>query len=172
MRHSYPRTVTARNIQRETPPVPTLYLKKVWREIWSETLGELHFNHIPAGFEVGVMLVDSARMAEVNLSFLDHSGPTDVITFSGDVDFVDPDEDVVVSEWIVFGDIFICPQVAMEQSKLFGSHWIEELVRYGIHGWLHLLGYDDLSPAPRKIMKKLEDQLTARALEKYPIPKD
>ena len=172
MRHSYPRTVSARNIQRETPPVPTLYLKKVWRETWSELLGDLHFNKIPAGFEVGVMMVGSARMAEVNLSFLNHSGPTDIITFPGEADLLDSDLGSIEEDWIVRGDLFICPQVAIEQSKMFGSHWIEELVRYGVHGWLHLLGYDDLSPAPRKIMKKLEDQLTARALEKYPIPKN
>jgi len=47
----------------------------------------------------------------------------------------------------------------MTQAKEFQSSWQAEVVRYVVHGVLHLLGYDDLKPALRRRMKREENRL-------------
>jgi len=53
----------------------------------------------------------------------------------------------------------------MTQAKEFKSSWQAEVVRYVVHGVLHLLGYDDLKPALRRRMKREENRLM-RLLER------
>jgi probable rRNA maturation factor len=89
-------------------------------------------------------------MARLNEQHLRHSGPTDVITF----DYRDPAQ----PRWLA-GDIFVCVPVAVEQSTTFHVSWQQELVRYVVHGILHLLGHDDQSAAKRAVMKKAENRL-------------
>jgi rRNA maturation RNase YbeY len=57
------------------------------------------------------------------------------------------------------GEIFICVDEAVSQSRHFSTQWQSELVRYLIHGVLHLQGYDDLKPALRQKMKRQEDRV-------------
>lgn len=98
--------------------------------------------------ELCVHLVTPSRMAELNEHFLGHHGPTDVITF--DLSEGEPG--------LLYGEIFICPEVAVAQAKACRRPWPEELMRYVIHGVLHLLGHDDLAPGPRRRMKTAENR--------------
>ena len=59
----------------------------------------------------------------------------------------------------VHGEIFICIDDAVKQARQFRTTWQSELVRYLIHGVLHLVGYDDLTPAGRRAMKREENRL-------------
>jgi len=116
---------------------------KQLREIAATLLVEL------AGPEASleISLVSPAQMARVNQAFLQHEGPTDVITF----DYRDGGPDAPLQ-----GELFICPAVAVTQAREFGTEWRPELVRYVIHGMLHLLGHDDREPAARRTMKRAE----------------
>jgi probable rRNA maturation factor len=53
----------------------------------------------------------------------------------------------------------------MKQAREFRTTWQGELARYVIHGLLHLCGHDDLSPKPRRKMKREENRLL-RAVSK------
>jgi probable rRNA maturation factor len=109
-------------------------------------------------YSCAVQIVSPKRMAEVNWEFLQHEGSTDVITF----DYKDyPDHDSLQ----IAGEIFICFEEAVKQAKEFSTSSQSELVRYAVHGILHLLGYDDLTPEKRKIMKREENRVV-RLLEK------
>ncbi len=98
---------------------------------------------------------------------MNHEGSTDVITF-------DHAEDDSSEE--IYGELFISVADAVKQGREFAATWQSELVRYVVHGILHLCGYDDIDPADRKTMKKEENrimsELEARrdltALEKRP----
>src|SRR5213596_1423422 len=57
------------------------------------------------------------------------------------------------------GEIFICIDDAVKQARQFRTTWQSELVRYLIHGVLHLVGYDDLTLAGRCVMKREENRL-------------
>ena len=104
-------------------------------------------------YEIGVLLVARPEMAKINETYLHHKGSTDVITF----DYGDP----VLLNWLV-GDIFICVQEAVNQARTFGTTWQAEVVRYLVHGVLHLCGYDDRAPGQTKRMKQEEDRIVTR----------
>ena len=104
-------------------------------------------------FEISVFLVGEPAMAKLNEEHLGHSGSTDVITFG----YTKPN-----SGEPLIGDIFVCVPVAVEQAKDFGTTWQEEVVRYIVHGILHLLGHDDLRPDLRRKMKREEGRLLKR----------
>jgi probable rRNA maturation factor len=86
------------------------------------------------------VLVDRATMARVHADFLGDPTETDVITFP-------------------YGEIVICPAVAKEQSPAHGLDVEDEVLLYGLHGLLHLAGYDDLKPAAAKEMAAAQEKL-------------
>lgn len=98
-------------------------------------------------YDLTVHLVSAPAMARVNQAHLGHSGPTDVIT----LDYAAPSP-----ENLLAGEIFVCVDVAIVQAREFRAHWTVELVRYLVHGVLHLRGFDDGDPARRRVMKRAE----------------
>lgn len=95
--------------------------------------------------EIRVIYTGAERMTEINEEYLQHKGATDVITF----DLGDDDID---------GEIYVCADVAEENSKLYNSSFKEELIRYAVHGALHLVGYDDDTDEKRNNMHNLENK--------------
>ena len=59
--------------------------------------------------------------------------------------------------------------MAVKQAKEFQSSWQSEVVRYVVHGVLHLLGYDDLQPALRRRMKREENRLVRRLAKRFAL---
>jgi probable rRNA maturation factor len=100
-------------------------------------------------------LVGAKEMARVNWDFLQHEGSTDVITF----DLTEGKRQKPKGKNKLSGEIFICLDDAVKQAREFGTTWPGELVRYAVHGILHLLGHDDLQPAERRKMKREEHRL-------------
>ena len=100
---------------------------------------------------LGVTIVASARMTELNEQFLAHQGSTDVISF-------DYSEGALAADHI-HGELFICVDEAWIQSARYKTSWQGELLRYVVHGILHLRGYNDQTSRQRSIMKKEEDRI-------------
>lgn len=93
---------------------------------------------------LSLAFVTHQRLAELHGQFCGDDTPTDVITFPG----VGGD----------FGEICTSFQAAKEYAKKHGGHAGEELKRYVIHGYLHLLGYDDLKPKLKAKMRREEEK--------------
>ena len=108
-----------------------------------------------AGFDLVVNLVDSTVITCLNEEYLKHAGSTDVITF----DYNAEDSQCKKKPVFLSGEIFICVDEAIIQAHRFRAPWEQEVVRYAIHGILHLAGYDDRSAAQKRIMKREEDRL-------------
>jgi rRNA maturation RNase YbeY len=104
-------------------------------------------------FEIGISLVDEQAMVLANERYLRHQGSTDVITFH----YAEPDPTALLQ-----GDLLICVDVAAKQAGRFRATWPKEVVRYVVHGLLHLSGYDDQKPVQRRSMKKAENRLMKR----------
>jgi rRNA maturation RNase YbeY len=100
--------------------------------------------------ELGINLVGAKEMARVNRQFLQHEGSTDVITFDHRQSAVGNRQ----SAMRIHGELYICVDDAVAQAKEFETSWQSEIVRYAVHGVLHLLGHDDLTPALRRKMKR------------------
>ena len=90
--------------------------------------------------------VSEETILDVNKKFLKHNYTTDIITFnySDKSDRLD-------------GEIFICPEVAVENAEKFDCSIDSEITRLIIHGILHLLGYYDMTEKEKIIMKGVED---------------
>ena len=146
-------------------------------------------------YELAIHLVAAPEMARVNWDFLKHEGSTDVITFdhsdqvgqasrlsrtsSGHLNVsnapANPDDlenrDRRDACPTLHGEIFICLDDAVKQAREFQTTWQSELVRYVIHGLLHLHGHDDLRPAARRLMKREENRLLKATAAQFPISK-
>jgi probable rRNA maturation factor len=143
-------TLCLRNRQRVCP-VDLPLLRRILRHVLSH-----HFKS--SKYELCFHLVESGEMAKLNEKFLDHVGPTDVITF-----------DHGPAKPALHGEIFICPEIAVSQAKQFRTSWQEEIVRYAIHGLLHLQGHDDLAAAARRKMKREEERLLSDVAKHFAL---
>ena len=167
-------TISLRNRQR-LRRINTPLLRKILRD----ALCQLHVSD----FELAIHFVAPTEMAHVNWTFLKHEGSTDVITFdySEENDFRIPPQPTSVQEkprsrvhrrqppFRLCGEIFICVSDALKQAREFRTSWESELVRYAIHGLLHLCGHDDLKPTLRRRMKREENRLLAAVERKFDL---
>jgi len=87
--------------------------------------------------EIDIVFMDDAAIRKLNRRYKDKDAPTDVLSFG-----IDGREFLRKR---VLGEIFISLDTAYRNSKLFGVAFEEEIVRYVIHGILHLFGYDDVA---------------------------
>ncbi|MEI7809231.1 MAG: rRNA maturation RNase YbeY [Verrucomicrobiota bacterium] len=132
-------------------------IKRFLKEVTAELLTKLQVTEA----ELGIILVGAKEMARVNWCFLQHEGSTDVITF----DHTEKRKAKRKTQKYLHGELYICVDEAIKQAEEFGTNWQAEVVRYVVHGVLHLLGYDDLKPQLRRRMKREENRLL-RHLEK------
>lgn len=56
----------------------------------------------------------------------------------------------------VLGDIFVCPQTAVDYATRRDGDPYWEMTLYVVHGLLHLMGYDDIEPKERRRMRAAE----------------
>ncbi|HLX70246.1 MAG TPA: rRNA maturation RNase YbeY [Verrucomicrobiae bacterium] len=119
-------------------------------------------------FDLAVYIVRAPEMARLNEAFLQHEGSTDVITF----DYSEPEtSSPAAAKHSLHGEIFICIDDTLSQARQFGTKWPGELVRYVIHGFLHLKGFDDTTPAARRKMKQVENRLVKKVSRLFALSK-
>ena len=114
--------------------------------------------------ELGVYLIGTPEMSQLNETHLQHVGSTDVITFDYSDRrgrcFVNTPTNRATTKPCppMHGEIFICVDEAVRQARQFQTSWQSEIVRYLTHGVLHLLGHDDSDGRTRQKMKREEDR--------------
>ncbi len=65
------------------------------------------------------------------------------------------------------GDLVVCREKVLSQSKEFNLTFEEEYIHLVIHGFLHLLGFDhEISLKEEMIMEKYEQELVIKVLKK------
>ena len=98
--------------------------------------------------EVGVRVCSDATIADLHERFMGVSGPTDVLSFPGDGDYL--------------GDIAVSFDTARAQAAEVGHPVGREVAYLALHGLLHLCGYDDIAPDDRARMIARQDVLLER----------
>lgn len=121
-----------------------------------EAIARYFLKRLRCSGEVSIQLVTARFMANINQRFLNHEGSTDVITFDHR-DHSPPNSPIHPNH--LHGEIFISPADARQFAEIFGTSWQEEVVRYILHGLLHLQGHTDLDPDSRRKMKRVENRL-------------
>jgi rRNA maturation RNase YbeY len=135
-----------------------------FRKIIQAALGNLA---VAPDSELCFHLVAAPEMTRVNETFLHHAGSTDVITF----DYADHASRTTHHASQLHGEILICLDEAVTQAKKFRTTWQSEMVRYLVHGVLHLQGFDDHRAADRRKMKREENRLLRELSRRFPISK-
>ena len=140
-------------------------VKKINSRLLKQIIGELFAELKITEAELGINLVAAREMALVNETFLQHAGSTDVITF----DHAEKRKVESGKRKQLHGELFICVDDAAIQAKEFQTSWQSEVVRYTVHGILHLLGYDDLKPHLRRVMKREENRLVRLLAKRFSL---
>ncbi len=111
---------------------------------------------VESDFVFSVRFLSDPAMARANADFVGHEGTTDVITFS----YLDDPDSVFPGDVAV--ELLVGAEVARREGESRAdSSFEEELALYIVHGFLHASGEDDLSPAPRRRMRRREKEVMA-----------
>ena len=102
--------------------------------------------------EVNIIFLSDAAILDLNRSSLGHNFYTDIITF---------DYSEGVPDGKIYADLFISVETVLENSKTYkqlsSNKFASELCRVMVHGILHLIGENDLTPVQQKRMRKAEN---------------
>ena len=112
--------------------------------------------------EISIAVVDDPTIHQLNVTYLQHDYPTDVLSFLLDhqAGYID-------------GELVVSADTAAMQADRYGWALADELLLYVIHGALHLAGYEDATDAQRNTMREREDYYLARhGLEPHHRPVD
>lgn len=99
--------------------------------------------NVKAG-EVGIHFVTPLFIGKLHQRFFDDPSVTDCISFP------------LAKQEGLLGDVFVCPQVALDYAARHKKDPYTELALYVVHGLLHLLGYDDIEVSDRRKMRQAE----------------
>ena len=106
--------------------------------------------------DLTILFVDPDPIAELHERWMSLEGPTDGMSFP--MDELRPGDGKTTMEGVL-GDLVICPWVAAQQAAAAGHSTMQEMMLLTIHGILHLLGYDHVTPEQERQMFGLQRQL-------------
>jgi probable rRNA maturation factor len=112
---------------------------RVWALLPEHACGDNHLSEIEV---LDIAFVSAGESDRIHREFMDIAGATDVITF-------------------LHGELIICPAIAVAQASEHGEPVLRELLRYIIHGMLHLAGHLDDQESQRIRMEHAQESLVA-----------
>ncbi len=102
--------------------------------------------------EVSVLLTDDATVRALNRVYRGIDRPTDVLAF--------PQDGSGAAR--VLGDVVVSVERAARQARQVGHSLEREVALLVAHGTLHLLGYDDQTPAGARAMEIAQNRILER----------
>lgn len=126
---------------------------------------------LPEDTEMSVTFMDNAAIQVINRDYRGKDAPTDVISFAleeegeDEIPVIFDEEDAPLPR--VLGDIMISTERAKEQAAEYGHSYDREIGFLALHGFLHINGYDHMTPEDEKVMFGLQKEiLDAYGLER------
>ncbi len=114
---------------------------------------------VPDGvLEVSLVLSDDSTVQELNQTWRDKDGPTNVLSFPA---FDPEDPQVPDGAPVLLGDIILAYETCAQESVRDNITLDEHLAHLVIHGFLHLLGYDHQDQPQAEEMEALETAILA-----------
>lgn len=117
------------------------------------TLAALALRDYQKEAELTVRLVTPEEMIHLNHTYRKQNKTTNVLAFPCQL------PSGVILDCPLLGDVIICPQVLVEESKLQNKPLEEHWSLILIHGVLHLLGYDHIKEEDAQVMQAIEIKL-------------
>lgn len=134
-------------------PIPVISIKKIVKIVLKE-------ENVKKAF-LTIVLAQDAMIRRLNKKYLSRDLSTDVLSF----DLMHP----FSSKSGLVGDVVVCVDTAAAVAKKIKVTFEEELIRYIVHGILHLIGYDDSSPKEKKKMWKRQEFLVKKIIKDVPM---
>lgn len=107
--------------------------------------------------QLSILIVDDEQIAEFNETYLNHKGPTNVISFpmqEGPFSDITPE---------LLGDVVISVDTAHREADDGGMKMTDRFDQLLIHGILHLVGYDHVhSKEAAAAMEEKSNELMER----------
>ena len=129
---------------------------------------------LPEETEMSVTFMDNAAIQVINRTYRGKDTPTDVISFAMEEEgedelpiIFDEADEFELEMPRTLGDIMISIERAQEQAQEYGHSYDRELGFLALHGFLHINGYDHMTPEDEKEMFGLQKEiLDAYGLER------
>jgi probable rRNA maturation factor len=101
-----------------------------------------------ADAEICIRLVDSEAMAELNQTYRQREGATNILSFEMELpDMIESNE---------MGDLVICAPLVQEEARQQNKPEMHHWAHLVIHGLLHLAGYDHTTDNEARAMETME----------------
>jgi probable rRNA maturation factor len=121
---------------------------------------------------VTIYFTHNSEIRKLNRAFHATDAATDVLAFPGWSAPLHPTAKKMPSRRAAsaasagsyLGDVVVSYEQARKQARAAGWRVADELELLTVHGLLHLLGYDDLTPRARKRMWKRQAEILGREL--------
>ena len=122
---------------------------KILKKVLKKGLKKLNINIC----EFNIIIVNNDYIHELNKNYRGIDRETDVISFALE------DDKTFNPEGRVLGDIYISVDKAHSGALEYGHSFLREFCFLGVHGMLHLLGYDHMNSEDEKIMFSLQEEI-------------
>jgi len=116
-------------------------------------------------YELGVRLSDDAELCHLNGKWRGQNKPTNVLAFATNEWHAHKGKAQNVKSGAqtdavcMLGDIVLARETLIREAKAQGKTRFAHLQHLIVHGVLHLLGYDHVSPQQAQVMEKLEREI-------------
>ena len=100
--------------------------------------------------EISLSFVTNKEIKELNKKYRGKDYPTDVLSFPLNEE---------LEGLIILGDIIVSIEKVIKQSEEYNHSFQRELIYLIIHGMFHLLGYDHIEEAEKKVMRGKEKKI-------------
>ncbi|MDN6138340.1 MAG: rRNA maturation RNase YbeY [Tetragenococcus koreensis] len=119
---------------------------------------------LPENSEMSITFMDNERIQVINRDYRGKDAPTDVISFAIEEESEDEmpiffDDEEMTDLPNELGDIMISTQRAQEQAAEYGHSYEREVGFLALHGFLHINGYDHMTPEDEKKMFGLQKEI-------------
>jgi probable rRNA maturation factor len=106
----------------------------------------------PRNAALTVLLAGDTQVKALNRDFRGKNKPTNVLSF--------PAPPTADDDYL--GDIMLAYGVTTKEAKAGGKRLIDHATHLVVHGALHLLGFDHVTPRKANVMEPLETKILAR----------
>ncbi len=109
--------------------------------------------------ELSILIVDDPRIGELNQTYLNHTGPTNVISFAmqeGEHGGINPQ---------LLGDVVISMDTCAREAEGAGMSTESRFDQLLIHGILHIFGYDHIHSDEEERMMDIKSEELLKIVE-------
>ena len=104
------------------------------------------------GFELEVVFLDNQAMRSINRRYRGEDRPTDVLSFKMGMEVFGVKDRLL-------GEVLVSSDMASRNAKIFQATFEKEIMRYVVHGILHLFGHKDRTKDEKLRMSGKENRI-------------